>query len=226
MAGRVVGFLAHIWVTLSFLFSFKWASDTRSWVITTPGYDTLLIGLYRAPLIKQFVYNGLFLKKAFLLKNIFIYLSDCAVSYLHLWDLQSPLWHVESLVGACGIFSYSMEILSCGMWDLAPWPGIEPRPPALGAWRLSHWITREVLQWPIFVYNNIVNRCELRTQPKIYSFNNICSNLVLFLPYLIPLPPSQRVITMLNFVFNTILTLNIILLWYQSGWTRLRCSNK
>ena len=30
------------------------------------------------------------------------------------------------------------------MWDLAPWPGIEPRPPALAAWSLSHWITREV----------------------------------------------------------------------------------
>ena len=34
--------------------------------------------------------------------------------------------------------------LSCGMWDLVPWPGIEPWPPALGAWNLSHWTTREV----------------------------------------------------------------------------------
>ena len=34
--------------------------------------------------------------------------------------------------------------LSCGMWDLVPWPGIEPRPPALGVWSLSHWTTREV----------------------------------------------------------------------------------
>ena len=31
------------------------------------------------------------------------------------------------------------------MWDLVPWMGIEPRPPALGAQRLSHWTTREVL---------------------------------------------------------------------------------
>ena len=23
--------------------------------------------------------------------------------------------------------------LSCSMWDLVPWPGIEPGPPALGA---------------------------------------------------------------------------------------------
>ena len=34
--------------------------------------------------------------------------------------------------------------LSCGMWDLVPWWGIEPRPPALEAQSLSHWTTREV----------------------------------------------------------------------------------
>ena len=33
--------------------------------------------------------------------------------------------------------------LSCGTWDLVPWPRIELRPPALGAQNLSHWITRE-----------------------------------------------------------------------------------
>ena len=31
-------------------------------------------------------------------------------------------------------------------WDLVPWPGIEPGPPALGAHSLSHRITREVLK--------------------------------------------------------------------------------
>ena len=45
---------------------------------------------------------------------------------------------------ACGIFSCGMRTLSCGMWDLVPWPEIEPGPPALGAWSLSHWTTREV----------------------------------------------------------------------------------
>ena len=30
------------------------------------------------------------------------------------------------------------------VWDLVPRPGIEPRPPALGAWSLNHWTTREV----------------------------------------------------------------------------------
>ena len=32
--------------------------------------------------------------------------------------------------------------LSYGMRALAPWPGIEPRPPALGAQSLGHWTTR------------------------------------------------------------------------------------
>ena len=40
--------------------------------------------------------------------------------------------------------------LSCGMWDLVPWPGIEPGPPALGAWSLSLWTTREVPTLKLF----------------------------------------------------------------------------
>ena len=28
--------------------------------------------------------------------------------------------------------------LSCGVWDLVPWPGLEPGPSALGVWSLSH----------------------------------------------------------------------------------------
>ena len=39
----------------------------------------------------------------------------------------------------CAIFS-----LRCGMWDLVPWPGIQPRPPALGVQSPSHWTTSEV----------------------------------------------------------------------------------
>ena len=31
-----------------------------------------------------------------------------------------------------------MRIFSCSVWDLVPQPGIEPRPPALGAQNLSH----------------------------------------------------------------------------------------
>ena len=44
---------------------------------------------------------------------------------------RSSLRHVRSLVAAC-------------MWDLVPGPEIEPGPPALAAWSLTHWTTREV----------------------------------------------------------------------------------
>ena len=52
-------------------------------------------------------------------------------------DFPSLWQHIESL--NCG-----SRTLSCGMWALVPWPGIEPWPPALGAWSLSHWTTKEV----------------------------------------------------------------------------------
>ena len=58
--------------------------------------------------------------KCSFLKNYFISLFGC----------------YPVLVVACRI--------SCGMWDLGPWPGIKPRPPALGAWSLRHWTTRDV----------------------------------------------------------------------------------
>ena len=54
------------------------------------------------------------------------------------------IWLCRVLVAACGIFSCGMQTLSCGMWDPAPRPGIEPGPPVLGARILSHWTTREV----------------------------------------------------------------------------------
>ena len=38
------------------------------------------------------------------------------------------------------------QVFSCSMRDLVPWPGIEPRPPALGTQSLSHWTTRKVPQ--------------------------------------------------------------------------------
>ena len=40
---------------------------------------------------------------------------------------------------SCGICH-----LSCGMRDLVPSLGIEPRPPALGVQSLNHWTTKEV----------------------------------------------------------------------------------
>ena len=69
---------------------------------------------------------------------IFIYLAVLGLSLVAAW---------RTFVVASGIFfvfTCGKRTLSCGMWDLVPWPGIEPRPPALGARSLSHWTTREV----------------------------------------------------------------------------------
>ena len=43
------------------------------------------------------------------------------------------------LTVASGIFSCGMQTLSWGVWDLVPWWGTVPGPPALGVWNLSHW---------------------------------------------------------------------------------------
>ena len=53
--------------------------------------------------------------------------------------MGSHLWHAGSSVSivACG----SMRDLQLLMWDQVPWLEVEPRPPALGEWSLSHWTT-------------------------------------------------------------------------------------
>ena len=75
------------------------------------------------------------------------------------WDLWSLLQHAGFfffviIVVSCRIIftcvmwdyfsSFGMWALTCNMWNLVPWAGIEPRPPALGVWSLSYWTTREV----------------------------------------------------------------------------------
>ena len=42
------------------------------------------------------------------------------------------------------LFNCDMQTFSRSMWNLVPWPGMEPGPPVLGARSLSHWTTREV----------------------------------------------------------------------------------
>ena len=65
---------------------------------------------------------------------------------LHCQADSLPLSHHWVLTVACRIFRLrcGLKTLSCTMQDLAPWPGIEPEPPALGAQSLSPWTTREV----------------------------------------------------------------------------------
>ena len=54
------------------------------------------------------------------------------------------VWIHQILVATSKIFTCGMQTLSYSMWDLVPWPGIEPGPLALGAQSLSHWTSRKV----------------------------------------------------------------------------------
>ena len=72
-------------------------------------------------------------------------LPKCLHFLLHLGKIII-IWQYQILGAAHRIFD-----LSCGIWDLVPWPEIEPGSPALGAWSLSHWTTRKFHIPPFFI---------------------------------------------------------------------------
>ena len=87
--------------------------------------------------------------------------------------MNQLIWLCRVLVAALGVFHLcsGMQTLSCGMWNLVPWPGMEPGPPTLRTWRLSHWTTRGVprmeiwsgqeVQWPLLYANEPILVCLL-----------------------------------------------------------------
>ena len=56
---------------------------------------------------------------------------------------QSILLQFAFLFIYLGCLCCSMQTPSCSMWDLVPWAGFEPGPPALGVQSLSHWTMAE-----------------------------------------------------------------------------------
>ena len=89
-----------------------------------------------------------------------IHLETCYITEgsFPLWHTSTPsiLWFGANSFLQLSIFFFFTYLaapgLSCGTWelhcstlDLVPWPGIEPRLPALGVWRLNHWATGRVL---------------------------------------------------------------------------------
>ena len=77
------------------------------------------------------------------LKNIYLFILVVLGLSCGTWDLHCSMR--DLLVAACRLLAVACGLLvvAC-MWDLVPRPGIELRPPALGAWSLTHWTTREV----------------------------------------------------------------------------------
>ena len=60
------------------------------------------------------------------------------------------LWLIYNLDGPF-FFKKILLVLSCSIWDLVPWPGIESWAPCIGRWNLSHWTTREVPLWSFLI---------------------------------------------------------------------------
>ena len=60
-----------------------------------------------------------------------MYFFACARSLVAARGLQGGM--LDLLVVAWELLVAAHRIFSCGMRELIPWPGIEPRPPALGA---------------------------------------------------------------------------------------------
>ena len=94
----------------------------------------------------------------YLAKSEMTHYSDSSAAVMHWtwvgglptwpWRLEKTFmnWIIHRLVFFFfkHLFIWLSPGLCCGTWDLVPWPGIEPRPPALGAGHLTHWAAREV----------------------------------------------------------------------------------
>ena len=69
---------------------------------------------------------------------------DCIVHGVTELDTTEWLSLYSLLICLCLVLAVTCGIFSCGMQDLVPWSGIEPRFPALEVKSLSLWATKEV----------------------------------------------------------------------------------
>ena len=88
--------------------------------------------------------------------------------------------HVSFLFICFYLFIYlAAPGLSCCMWDLVPWPGNEPRPPAFGAWSLSHQGS-----FPFLIDNSCFPIWTLRNSKRIESNESAIFFLIKHFPVL------------------------------------------
>ena len=85
---------------------------------------------------------------------------------------KSPVFQADSFT-AKPHYSMQNPLVACGMWDLGPWLGSKPGPPALEVMTLSPWTTREILFWKSFQRtSSFVNDCSATWQ-LFYCFFSI-----------------------------------------------------
>ena len=99
--------------------------------------------------IYSFMDLSLITSKPFIFNRILFFFW---VIYLAAPGLNWGKWGSSTFIAAFKSFSGSMRIVRCDMWDLIPWPGIEPASPLLQAWSLCHWTTREVPPASLFFF--------------------------------------------------------------------------
>ena len=127
------------------LIIWNWSSQQwLGWTIYSLGISSIKNGwddLRRVCTLQKSLDCGCPPGPSLILKGILIR----ANGLLFLWKLWqiNPSWFHKSLF-LKNIIYLVMLGLSCGMWDIVPWPGIKPGPPALGAWSFSHWSMRDV----------------------------------------------------------------------------------
>ena len=100
-------------------------------------------------------------------KNVYSVLLLISKTYLSLMKDNFFTFHLFNiyfyLTVVPGLSHSTQDRFSCGswtlsrsMWDLVPWPGMEPRAPALGPQSLSHWNSRKVLSSFFFFFYQVV----------------------------------------------------------------------
>ena len=67
------------------------------------------------------------------------------------------------------------------MWDLVPPPGIDPGAPALGAWSLRHWTTREISA--LLLFSLVVSYLQLFTSSMFFTVDIIFFVPVMFFKF-------------------------------------------
>ena len=68
--------------------------------------------------------------------------------------------YVQSMCQFLSFIYLATPGLCCGMWGLVSRPGMEPWPPALGAWSLSQWTSGKSL-------------CAIHANSKAHPFNSL-----------------------------------------------------
>ena len=131
----------------------------KSWTWLSNFHFTILLKReFKKPCLLSWIFSNRKLKYDFLkylLVNLFI-------------------WLCQVLIVASRIFSSRTWTLSCGMQDLVPRPGIELRPRALGAHKLSHWTTREILTFFVCLFVCLfllltLKAFDLKSNPEVFE---------------------------------------------------------